>query len=86
MRALANAVVEALSILELAPDDTLPPDTAAAMMESIVSHLRGASEEELGAIRASAHLRFREESEADASEDVIDFYENFLEIFGLEEE
>lgn len=85
MRALANAVVEALSILELAPDDLIPPDTAADIMESIVTQLRSASEEELQEIRAAVHERFRAQSEADAPEEVIDFYENFLEIFGLEE-
>lgn len=85
MRALANAVVEALSNLELSSDDLIPPDTAAGMMESIVAQLRGASEEELEEIRAAVHERFRAESAADAPEEVIDFYENFLEIFGLEE-
>ena len=86
MRHLAKALVDALAFLELSADDVVDPDGAARTFESIAETLQSSSHEEREALAAAAMAELNLQSAADASEDVLDFYEHLLVDLGLEEE
>jgi hypothetical protein len=86
MQNLAKAVVDVLAFLELSGDDVIDPDSAVKAMESIAATLHDASEEERAALAEAAMSELNRQSAADATEEVLDFYEHLLADLGLEEE
>jgi hypothetical protein len=86
MKHLAKAVVDALAFLELSSDDVIDPDSAVKAMEMIAATLHEASDDEVEALAQAAMAELNAQAANDAPEEVIDFYENFLVDFGLEEE
>jgi hypothetical protein len=86
MKHLAKALVDAVAFLELSSDDVIDPDSAVKAMEMIAATLQNASDEEVEALAQAAMAELNAQAAKDAPEEVIDFYENFLVDFGLEEE
>jgi hypothetical protein len=90
MIALARSVIEAARFLELSSDDLVDPDAAGKALESIAHELGSIDESERGALReALDELIGDEQAGRDGSAprtDVIEFYQSFMENFGLEEE
>ena len=86
MKHLARALVDALAFLELSGDDVIDPDTAVKAMEMISATLQDASDEEVDALAQAAMDALNAQSANDATEEVLDFYENLLVDLGLEEE
>jgi Arc/MetJ family transcription regulator len=84
MKALAKAVVDAAAFLELAKDDLIDPDAAVAALEMIAADLQGSSEAERIAVREAAEWRYREELEAGASQQTLEFFLHFAEHLSLE--
>ena len=82
MKALARAVVRALSFFELCDDEAMNPDDAIREMESLAMELDGCSDEETDALR-SVLPEFIAEVEAgpfpkEYRERAVDFYRNFM--------
>jgi hypothetical protein len=86
MRQLAKAIVDTLAFLELSGDDVIDPDTAVKVMEMIAATLKEATPEEREALAAAAMAELNAQSAADASEEVLDFYEHLMADIGLEDE
>lgn len=81
MDALAKAVVNALAFLELSPDDAVAPDAAAEAMNRILDQLDHCTPEERRAIEQAVMDEYNAANEAEAPEETIDFYENFMDTF-----
>jgi hypothetical protein len=86
MDKLARALVNAAAFLELSGDDVVDPDSAVAAMEDIVAALAGASPEEVAALKSAASAEREARAKRGADEDTLDFFENFLENFGVGDE
>ena len=90
MIALARSVIEAARFFELSSDDLIDPDTAVEALESIAHELGSLDEAERTSLReALDELIGDEQAGRDGSAprpEVIEFYESFMENFGLEEE
>ena len=86
MDKIARALVNAAAFLELSDEDVVDPDSAVAAMEDIVAALAGASTEEIAALQRAASEERKARAKRGADEDTLDFFDNFLENFGLVEE
>lgn len=84
MEALAKVVLQALSFLELSEDETVNREAALENMEAMVATLKSATSEELEALKRAVAEECNLQNGLEASEEVIDFYENFFDHFGLE--
>jgi hypothetical protein len=89
MNALARSAIEAARFLELSGEDLVDPDFAVRALESIAHELASIDETEKTALReALDELIGEEEAGRDGSAsrpEVIEFYQSFMENFGLEE-
>lgn len=81
MDALAKAVVNALAFLELSTDDEVAPDAAAEAMNRILDQLDRCTPEERSAIESAVMDAYNAANESEAPEEMIDFYENFMDTF-----
>ena len=85
MKTLAKAIVQALAFLEFADDEKVNSDAAIDLMDSIGETLQGASDEEREALREIVMAAYNDRNAAGAPEEEIDFYEHFMQDFGLDE-
>ncbi len=89
MIALARSVIEAARFLELSSDELFDPDAAIEALEGIAYELGRIDEAERAALREALDEMIGEElARRDGSPprpEVIEFYESFMENFGLEE-
>jgi hypothetical protein len=90
MKSLARSVIVTARFLELSGDDSVDPDFAVKALESIDHELRGIGEAERAALReALGELVEKEQAGPSGSAprwEVIEFYQSFMENFGLEQE
>ena len=86
MDKIARALVNAAAFLELSGDDVVDPDSAVAAMEDIVAGLVDASSDEIAALKRAAEAERDARAKRGADEDTLDFFDHFLENFGLVEE
>jgi uncharacterized protein YpuA (DUF1002 family) len=85
MKTLARAVVQALAFLEFADDEKVNSDAAIDLMDSIGETLQQSTEEERETLREVVMAAYNERNAAGAPEEEIDFYEHFMQDFGLDE-
>jgi hypothetical protein len=89
MIALARSVIEAARFLELSSDDLIDPDAAVKILESIALELVRSDDAERTALREALDELIGEElagrEGCPSRQEVVDFYESFMENFGLEE-
>jgi hypothetical protein len=83
MITLAKALIQAAAFLELSSDDAVSPDYSVQALESIGHSLHSASPEELAAIRTAFQELRAAEQAGQARADVLRFYSEFMESFGL---
>ena len=83
MITLAKALIQAAAFLELSGDDVILPDDSVRALESIGYSLQSTSPEELVAIRAALQELTAAEQAGKARADVLRFYGEFMESFGL---
>jgi hypothetical protein len=83
MKAIAKALIETAAFLGLAGDDVLSPDQGVRALQSIGNALRLASPEELKVVREALSELATAERLGLARQDVLRFYEDFWEGFGL---
>ncbi len=81
MEKTTKALLVAMSYFELWNDDVIDPDTAVNALESISAEFQDATPEEIKTITKVAS----ELAESATNEDEKEFYENFVESFGLDE-
>ena len=81
MKALAKAVIEAATFLELADDATVDEDFAVHVLEVIASHLQECSRPERDALR-----QVLDELARGAPREAKRFYGSFMGACGLEDE
>ncbi len=81
MEKTARALLIAMSYLELWDDDVIDPDIALGALESISAELQNATQEEIEIITNVANKL----ADATANEDEKEFYEEFVENYGLNE-
>jgi hypothetical protein len=86
MKTLARALIETSAFLELSGDNVVNPDANVAAMEGIATALRSASPEELQAIRQALRELTETERRGLARQEVLRFYEDFWDGFGLPED
>ena len=91
MMALARATVAAFEFFEFCDDETLDPDDAVKMMESLSFHLQDSSDEEKAALQIvcqenidSLNSKQTSLTEEQKSERIV-FYEDFLSNLNLNE-
>ena len=84
MERLATAVVDALTFLELSGDDVVDPDSAIKVMENIGSILQQCNPDERSAIQAAVSRALESERLGRNDDDVIEFFENFMDAIGLQ--
>ena len=86
MGAIERALIQAVMFLEIADDDTVDPDDAVAIMESIGAELQDSTSAEKKRLRQALKELIAEEEEDDSPRDnVLQFYESFFESFGIED-
>jgi hypothetical protein len=89
MIALARSVIEAARLLELSCDDLVDSDAAVAILEWIALELSRIDDAERAALREAVDELIAEElagrDGAAPRQEVVDFYESFMETFGLDE-
>jgi len=85
MKNLARAVINAAAFLEFSDDDTIDPDDAVRALEDLASFLLPASPDEIAAIRSVLEEELDAANQRGASEEVLDFYRNFLKHCGIDE-
>ena len=85
MKHLARALVRAVAFLELSPDEVVNADAAIAAMDAVADLLVGCSDDERTALEEVLMEELNAAAAAEAPDEVLDFYEHFLEDFGLEE-
>lgn len=85
MKNLARALVRAVAFLELSPDELVNTDAAIDAMDAVSDLLANCSDEERTALEEVLMEELNTATAADAPDEVLDFYEHFLEDFGLEE-
>ena len=83
MKNLAEALVAAVAFLELSDDNTVDPDDAIRALESIGAVLQNASTDEVVALGRAAAEEGARQSASGANDEVKEFYDSFLENFGL---
>ena len=83
MKILAEALIQAAAFLELSGEDVVTLDGSVKALEDIAHTLQSASPEELTAIREALHEMTAAERASFARSDVIRFYEQFFESFGV---
>ncbi len=81
MESTVRALLIAMSHFELWDDDVIDPDTAVSALESVSAELSTATPEEIEVISKVAC----ELAEASDNEDAKEFFEEFVESFGLDE-
>ena len=86
MKTLAKALIETAAFLALSGEDVISLDHSVGAIEQIADTLRSASPEEVAAIRAALMDLASEEQAGSARSDVLKFYEQFLQGFGLTKE
>jgi hypothetical protein len=88
MNSLAHALVESAAFIELSSDEVIDPDAAVRALESIVSALSEASEEEKKAVitYCSEQAAAIAAKPAPRDEERREFYLKFEESFGLTDE
>jgi hypothetical protein len=86
MRALAEALIDAVAFLELS-EDAVDPDAALGVLETIAGRLSTASPQEKQALAEALAARKAEEESGDApSPEYLEFLDTFLYAFGLGDE
>ena len=89
MIALARSVIEAARLLELSSDDLVDSDAAVRILESIALELNRIDDAERAALREALDELIGEElagrDDSPPRQEVIEFYESFMENFSLEE-
>ena len=86
MTTLAKALIQATAFLELSGEDVITRDGSVQALEDIAFLLRSASSDELTAIRQALQELATVERAGAPRQDVLKFYDHFLESFGLVEE
>ena len=81
MEKISKALLVSMSYFELWDDDVIDPDIAVGALESISAELKGASNEEREIIAKAAN----ELALQSTSEEVREFFEEFVESFGLDD-
>lgn len=86
MHKLATALLHTAAFLELSGDDVIDPDSVVKAMEDLVVDLQGCTMEERSALQEAIANEVKILKKAKASEETIEFYEEFFENFGLSED
>lgn len=85
MKTIANALIQSAAFLELCGEDVVSLDDSVRAMEEIGHILKSASPEELAVLRQSLDEMAAEERAGRGRRDVLMFYEQFFDGFGLVE-
>lgn len=83
MKTLAKALIQAAAFLELSGEDVVTLDGRVKALEDIAQVLRSAEPEEVHAIREALQEMTAAERASYARLNVLEFYEKFLDGFGL---
>ena len=86
MQTLAKAIIQALAFLELSDDDIVNPGAAERATEVIGNTLSDCSDEEREALEKVLKQERRALKAAGAAADLLEFYDTFMENFGLDED
>ncbi len=86
MHYIATALINAAAFLELSGDDVVHPDDAVRALEDIASSLKGCTPAELDALQNALGVQRAAHAARGASPQTLDFFDSFLENYGVTEE
>jgi predicted DNA-binding protein (UPF0251 family) len=86
MKHLAKAVIQALAFLELSDEENVNQGAAERALDVIRNTLSSCTEDERETLESVLKQERRALKTAGAAADLLDFYDNFMENFGLDDE